>query len=101
MKHLLESMMDSELENHLQEDKASWNSSRRNGKTNNILGIEMDDRKDLIGIYSSENEGAKFWVSVTDLKQCGVEDILVACIDGLKGISEVIEAIFPKTKVQL
>ncbi|GEJ45957.1 hypothetical protein CRS_25650 [Chryseobacterium sp. ON_d1] len=68
----------------------------------NILGIGMDGRKDLIGLYSSENEGAKFWLSVlTDLKQRGVEDILIACIDGLKGFPEAIEAIFPKTKVQL
>ncbi len=59
-------------------------------------------RKDLIGLYSSENEGAKFWLSVlTDLKQRGVEDILIACIDGLKGFPEAIEAIFPKTKIQL
>ena len=68
----------------------------------NILGIGTDGRKDLIGLYSSENEGSKFWLSVlTDLKQRGVEDILIACIDGLKGFPEAIEAIFPKTKVQL
>ena len=222
MKHLLESMMDGELENHLNEEKASGNSNRRNGKTKktvrglntgtfeletgrdrsgtfepkvvpkrqsiiteqleghvlsmyakgmstraisefiremyameisateisritesvlpavnewrsrpleavypfvfldcmhikvrqngtvesraiyNILGVGMDGRKDLIGLYSSENEGAKFWLSVlTDLKQRGVEDILIACIDGLKGFPEAIEAIFPKTKIQL
>lgn len=68
----------------------------------NILGVGMDGRKDLIGLYSSENEGAKFWLSVlTDLKQRGVEDILIACIDDLKGFPEAIEAIFPKTKIQL
>ncbi|WKK57587.1 IS256 family transposase [Sphingobacterium sp. BN32] len=68
----------------------------------NILGIGMDGRKDLIGLYSSEHEGAKFWLSVlTDLKQRGVEDILIACIDGLKGFPEAIEAIFPKTRIQL
>jgi len=62
----------------------------------------MDGKKDLIGLYSSENEGAKFLLSVlTDLKLRGVEDILIACIDGLKGFPEAIEAIFPKTKVQL
>lgn len=65
----------------------------------NILGVGMDGCEDLIGLYSSENEGAKFWLSVlTDLKQRGVEDILITCIDGLKGFPE---AIFPKTKVQL
>lgn len=68
----------------------------------NILVVGMDGRKDLIGLYSSENEGAKFWLSVlTDLKQCGVEDILIACIDGLNGFPEAIEAIFSKTKIQV
>lgn len=68
----------------------------------NILGITRDGKKDLIGIYLSENEGAKFWLGVlTDLKQRGVEDILIACIDGLKGFPEAIEAVFPKTRVQL
>lgn len=68
----------------------------------NILGVNIDGHKDLIGLYLSENEGAKFWLSVlTDLKQRGVEDILIACIDGLKGFPEAIEAVFPKTRVQL
>ena len=68
----------------------------------NILGINREGKKDLIGIYLSENEGAKFWLSVlTDLKQRGIEDILIACIDGLKGFPEAIEAVFPKTKIQL
>jgi putative transposase len=68
----------------------------------NILGVNRDGRKDLIGVYLSENEGAKFWLSVlTDLKQRGVDDILVACIDGLKGFPEAIAAVFPKTQVQL
>ena len=68
----------------------------------NILGITREGKKELIGIYLSENEGAKFWLSVlTDLKQRGVEDILIACIDGLKGFPEAIEAVFPKTKIQL
>jgi len=68
----------------------------------NILGINMQGKKDLIGIYLSENEGAKFWLAVlTDLKQRGVEDILIACIDGLKGFPEAIAAVFPQTRVQL
>ncbi len=68
----------------------------------NILGINREGKKDLIGIYLSENEGAKFWLSVlTDLKQRGIEDVLIACIDGLKGFPEAIEAVFPKTKIQL
>lgn len=68
----------------------------------NILGIDIEGKKDILGLYTSENEGAKFWLSVlTDLKQRGVEDILISCIDGLKGFPEAIEAIFPKTRVQL
>jgi len=68
----------------------------------NILGITREGKKDLIGIYLSENEGTKFWLSVlTDLKQRGVEDILIACIDGLKGFPQAIESVFPKTKIQL
>lgn len=68
----------------------------------NIPGVGIDGRKDLIGLYSLENEGAKFWLSVLrDLKQRGVEDILIACIDGLKEFPEAIETIFPKTKIQL
>ncbi|CAI9686936.1 IS256 family transposase ISWpi15 [Elizabethkingia anophelis] len=68
----------------------------------NILGVGIDGRKDLIGLYLSETEGAKFWLSVlTDLKQRGVEDILIACIDGLKGFPEAIASVFPKTRVQL
>lgn len=52
----------------------------------NILGIDLEGKKDLIGMYVAETEDAKFWLSVlTDLKRKGVEDILIACIDGLKG----------------
>lgn len=68
----------------------------------NIMGVDIEGKKDVLGLYSSENEGAKFLLNVlTDLKNRGVEDILIACIDGLKGFPEAIEAIFPKTKVQL
>ncbi len=68
----------------------------------NILGVDIEGRKDLIGLYLSESEGAKFWLSVlTDLKQRGVEDILIACIDGLKGFPEAIASVFPQTRVQL
>lgn len=68
----------------------------------NILGVDIEGKKDVLGLYTSENEGAKFWLSVlTDLKARGVEDILIACIDGLKGFPEAVEAIFPKTRVQL
>ena len=68
----------------------------------NILGVNMEGKKDLLGVYHAESEGAKFWLTVlTDLKQRGVEDILVACIDGLKGFPDAISAVFPKTQVQL
>lgn len=68
----------------------------------NILGIDLEGHKDLIGMYSAETEGAKFWLSVlTDLKNRGVQDILIACIDGLKGFPEAIATVFPQTQIQL
>lgn len=67
----------------------------------NILAIDLQGKKDLIGMYVSENEGAKFWLSViTDLKNRGVEDILITCVDGLKGFPEAIHSVFPKTEIQ-
>jgi putative transposase len=67
----------------------------------NILGINTEGKKDLIGMYVSENEGANFWLSVlTDLQNRGVKDILIACIDALKGFSEAIASIYPQTEVQ-
>jgi len=67
----------------------------------NILGINTEGKKELIGMYVSENEGANFWLSVlTDLQNRGVKDILIACIDNLKGFSEAIISIYPKTEVQ-
>jgi len=67
----------------------------------NILGVSLDGKKDLLGMYLSESEGAKFWLSVlTDLKNRGMQDILIACIDGLKGFPEAIAAVFPKTEIQ-
>ena len=67
----------------------------------NILGITTEGKKDLIGMYVSENEGANFWLSVlTDLQNRGVKDILIACIDNLKGFSEAIASIYPRTEVQ-
>jgi putative transposase len=68
----------------------------------NILGITLEGKKDLIGMYISESEGAKFWLSVlTDLKNRGVEDMLIACVDGLKGFPQAIAAVFPQAQVQL
>jgi putative transposase len=81
--------------------------SRENGKVNtkviyNILGINQEGIKDVLGFYVAESEGANFWMSVlSDLQSRGVKDILIACIDGLKGFPEAIQSIFPKTEIQL
>jgi len=65
------------------------------------LGVTVEGDRDVLGMWFQETEGAKFWMQVlTDLKQRGVQDILIACVDGLKGFPEAIEAIFPKTTVQ-
>jgi putative transposase len=66
------------------------------------IGVNMQGLKEVLGMWASENEGAKFWLSViTELKQRGVKDIFIACVDGLKGFPEAIETIYPKTQVQL
>jgi putative transposase len=65
------------------------------------LGVTVDGDRDVLGMWFQETEGAKFWMQVlSDLKQRGVRDILICCVDGLKGFPEAIEAIFPKTTVQ-
>lgn len=67
-----------------------------------VLGVNMEGKKDILGLYLSESEGANFWLSVlTDLNNRGMKDILIASVDGLKGFPEAIKAIFPKTEVQL
>ncbi len=67
-----------------------------------LIGVNREGIKDLLGLYISENEGARFWLSVlSDIQNRGVKDILIACIDNLKGFAEAIETIFPKTEVQL
>jgi transposase-like protein len=67
-----------------------------------ILGVGMEGKKEILGLYLSENEGANFWLSVlTDLNNRGLKDILIAAVDGLKGFPEAIKSIFPKTEVQL
>jgi transposase-like protein len=67
----------------------------------NILGINQDGRKDVLGMYVSHSEGANFWLGViTDLNQRGLDDILIACIDNLKGFDEAIKTIYPQTEVQ-
>jgi putative transposase len=65
------------------------------------LGVTLDGDRDVLGMWFQDTEGAKFWMQVlTDLKQRGVRDILICCVDGLSGFPEAIEAIFPKTTVQ-
>ena len=65
------------------------------------LGVTVEGDRDVLGMWFQETEGAKFWMQVlTELKQRGVQDILICCVDGLKGFPEAIEAIFPKTTVQ-
>ena len=67
----------------------------------NILGINKEGLKEILGLYLSETEGANFWLQVlTDLQNRGVRDILIASIDGLKGFPEAIASIFPKTEIQ-
>ncbi|MFA7118662.1 MAG: IS256 family transposase [Sphaerochaetaceae bacterium] len=81
--------------------------SRESGKNQNkalyiALGITMEGHKEVLGFYLSESEGAKFWMSVlTDLKNRGVNDIFIACMDGLTGFPDAVRAVFPQTKVQL
>ncbi len=79
---------------------------RDNGKVENravynILGITTEGKKELLGMYVSQNEGANFWLSVlTDLQNRGIKDMLIACIDNLKGFAEAINSIYPATEVQ-
>src|SRR5438105_7467806 len=67
-----------------------------------VLGVDLEGQKDVLGLWVAQNEGAKFWLQVlTELKNRGVKDILIACVDGLKGFPEAIEAVYPQTEVQL
>ena len=66
------------------------------------LGINLKGHKDVLGLWISENEGSKFWLSVlTELQNRGLKDCYIACVDGLKGFPDAIKAIYPKTKIQL
>ena len=81
--------------------------SREDGRVYNkvvylALGINMDGDKELLGMWIAKNEGAKFWLSViTELKNRGLRDIFIACVDGLKGFPEAINSVYPQTQVQL
>jgi putative transposase len=80
---------------------------RDNGQVQNravhvAIAITMEGAKEVLGLWTNANEGAKFWLQVlTDLKNRGVQDIFIACVDGLKGFPEAIENVFPQTQVQL
>jgi putative transposase len=66
------------------------------------IGVNMSGLKEVLGLWTSESEGAKFWLSIiTELKNRGVKDIFIACVDGLKGFPEAIESVFPQTQVQI
>jgi putative transposase len=81
--------------------------SRENGKVitkviYNILGVNQEGYKDILGFYVAESEGANFWLGVlNDLKQRGVQDVLIACVDGLTGFPDAIKGVFPQTEIQL
>ena len=66
------------------------------------IGVDLDGRKDVLGLWTSANEGAKFWLAVlTELRNRGVKDMLIVCVDGLKGFPQAIEAVYPGAAVQL
>ena len=67
-----------------------------------VLGVNLRGEKEVLGVWLAENEGAKHWLSVlTELRQRGLQDIFIACMDGLKGLPEAVSAVFPKTLTQL
>jgi putative transposase len=80
---------------------------RHDGRVENravyvAVGIDAQGQKDVLGLWTSANEGSKFWLQVlTDLKNRGVKDVFIACVDGLKGFPQAIETVFPQTQVQL
>ncbi len=86
---------------------ALWGKVRENGQVVKVavylaLGITMSGQKEVLGMWAANSEGAKFWLHVlTELKNRGVRDIFIGCVDGLKGFPEAIEVVFPATSVQL
>jgi putative transposase len=86
---------------------ALWGKVRDNGAVVRVavyvaLGITMTGQKEVLGMWAAQSEGAKFWLHVlTELKNRGVRDIFIGCVDGLKGFPEAMEAVFPATQVQL
>jgi len=86
---------------------AIWSKVRESGPVTKVavylaLGITLAGQKEVLGMWVANSEGAKFWLHVlTELKNRGVRDIFIGCVDGLKGFPEAMEAVFPKTQVQL
>ena len=80
---------------------------RHEGKVSNraiylALGVNLEGRKEILGMWSSPTEGARFWLNVlTELKNRGLQDVFICCVDGLNGFVEAIESVYPETKVQL
>src|SRR5439155_493475 len=103
--------MEAELTTHLgyeKHDPAGYGSGNsRNGASKNravyvALGVTREGRKEVLGLWSSANEGAKFWLQVlTEFKNRGLQDIFIACLDGLKGFPQAIETVSPQTTVHL
>ena len=66
------------------------------------LGVNMEGQKEILGLWIGENEGVKFWLAIiTELRNRGVEDVFIFCVDGLKGFPEAINSVYPKSQVQL
>lgn len=82
--------------------KIKENGHVQNKAVYGALAVTIEGQKEVLGLWVSSNEGSKFWMQImTELKNRGVQDILIACVDGLTGFAEAIESIFPKTQVQL
>ena len=87
--------------------EALWGKVRENGQVVKVavylaLGITLNGHKEVLGMWAASSEGAKFWLHVlTEIKNRGVRDIFIGCVDGLKGFPEAMEAVFPKTQVPL
>jgi putative transposase len=74
----------------------------RNRAVHVAIGVNLDGQKEVLGLWTTANEGAKFWLQVlTELKNRGIKDILIACVDGLKGFPDAIETVFPEAQIQL
>lgn len=114
-KRLIERAMQAEITDHLgyakNDSSGKHTGNSRNGTSRKKIkgdfgeidiAVTLDGVKEVLGMWAAETEGAKFWLSIlTELRNRGVKDILIACVDGLKGFPEAIEAAFPNTQVQL